>query len=449
MVKLAILADDLTGANDTGACFAGYGFRTELLLSLQMCDAIYENQDNVPQVISLDVRSRGLAQSAAYSSTLHAVQAVKAYSPERLYKKMDSAIRGHFPQECDAVLEESGLQLGFVAPAYPAMNRTTVGGVHYIGDVPVHETELSQDPLTPVTDSRIQIVLERGSRFPVGYIPLELLKEGSEEALQREVIAQVEQGCRLIAVDAVTDEHLDRLLALADELPLTSFFAGSAGLAEAMARRMAWDLPEHSADQPILHGEPMLVAAGSQTKLTREQLLHAMEHTGHELVPVTLDMLFEAHRLAAEQCVKVQRSAGERLASGQDVILQLMPDEGGAGVAELTLRYDCRTSEDFHQQVTERFGKFVGSVYLQSGMQGSIYVIGGETARGVCEALGLRQLRIVRAISHGAIVSEGCLSSSGGTSITLITKSGSFGKASAVTDIVQYPRARVRGSGDQ
>ena len=112
-MRVAIVADDLTGAADAAAPFAARGLRTVVALSL---DAVIE-----ADVVAIDTDSR---EAPAPDRVAAAFRALPA---EMLVKKIDSTLRGHLAVEIDAALEETRAE-AVVAPAFPAMRRVIRGG---------------------------------------------------------------------------------------------------------------------------------------------------------------------------------------------------------------------------------------------------------------------------------------------------------------------------------
>lgn len=120
MVKLLILADDFTGALDTGVQFAACGIPTRVVVrevpQLASCEST---------VLVVDTETRHLPQKQAFSvvETLTS-RAVKA-GVRCIYKKTDSALRGNIGAELSALYKASGSrQLSFL-PAFPQIGRTT------------------------------------------------------------------------------------------------------------------------------------------------------------------------------------------------------------------------------------------------------------------------------------------------------------------------------------
>lgn len=122
---LAILADDLTGALDSAAPFAGRGLRTEVALSR---DAIVQIVDDRPDVLSINLNTREIAPDDARAIT----DAVIALLPKgtQLFKKVDSRLKGNIVAE----LEATPFKQALIAPAIPEFERIVEDGrVHGFG----------------------------------------------------------------------------------------------------------------------------------------------------------------------------------------------------------------------------------------------------------------------------------------------------------------------------
>ena len=117
MIHLFVIADDFTGALDTGVQFASYGAATKVV-----------------------VGTRHLPAAQAYDTVYRLVRWAKEKKIGCIYKKTDSALRGNIGAELSAALAaDGGDRLHFV-PAFPNLDRVTRGGVHYIGGVPVAQS---------------------------------------------------------------------------------------------------------------------------------------------------------------------------------------------------------------------------------------------------------------------------------------------------------------------
>jgi hypothetical protein len=101
MPQLVIVADDLTGAADTSACFAQAGLSTVIHLS----GTTVPNAD----VLAVSTESRDLDKIAAVAAVRSALSLIiggqPGAAPWWIYKKMDSALRGHPRDELLAAME--------------------------------------------------------------------------------------------------------------------------------------------------------------------------------------------------------------------------------------------------------------------------------------------------------------------------------------------------------
>ena len=160
MVKLLIIADDFTGALDTGVQFSAHGAVTSVITDPAFD---FTKVDSSIQVLVMDAETRHLEPEQAYSVVRKAVEHALAAGVCCIYKKTDSALRGNIGAELTAVLDAAGTdRLPFI-PAFPKMNRITQNGVHLIDGVPVAESVFGRDPFEPVRHSRISDILHQQS----------------------------------------------------------------------------------------------------------------------------------------------------------------------------------------------------------------------------------------------------------------------------------------------
>ena len=218
MIHLFVIADDFTGALDTGVQFASYGAATKVIVGtgLQALEA-----DAQTQVLVVDAETRHLPAAQAYDTVYRLVRWAKEKKIGCIYKKTDSALRGNIGAELSAALAaDGGDRLHFV-PAFPNLDRVTRGGVHYIGGVPVAQSVFGKDPFEPVTHSRVEDILHEQTDTLCAYIPSGGSAEGKAGVLVYE--AQTNRDMAQIA---------DRLAARSE----TGLLAGCAGFASVLPR---------------------------------------------------------------------------------------------------------------------------------------------------------------------------------------------------------------------
>src|SRR5579862_6379720 len=114
--ELGILADDLTGATDTGLQFAKCGRRTSVCLTWPAnpaCDVLVYDADSRNRPVA-DARERAQA----------ATRSLLGAGAKRLYKKIDSTGRGNLGAEIEAMLRVSSASSALVCPSFPQLGRT-------------------------------------------------------------------------------------------------------------------------------------------------------------------------------------------------------------------------------------------------------------------------------------------------------------------------------------
>lgn len=145
----------------------GIAFRLGLHVSLSMQPDCAGSDADV-FVIASDTRSMSEADAAAESARIASVlKANPAVS--RIFKKTDSALRGHVVAELESLIKAAGYTDALYIPANPSKGRTIRDGIYYIGDTPLHLTDFSFDPEFPATSSslaeRFPDAVARGIRY--------------------------------------------------------------------------------------------------------------------------------------------------------------------------------------------------------------------------------------------------------------------------------------------
>jgi uncharacterized protein YgbK (DUF1537 family) len=112
-MRVAIIADDLTGAADTGVQLARAGYRT----------AVAFRGAPVPpaeglDAVALDTDSRAMPAGFAAKRVMETARTVR--DAPIVYKKLDSTLRGPIAAELAAALAASGRERAVVAPAFPS-----------------------------------------------------------------------------------------------------------------------------------------------------------------------------------------------------------------------------------------------------------------------------------------------------------------------------------------
>lgn len=151
--KIVVIADDLTGAAEMAGLAGGCGLSVDLLTAMPERPLRTEKEVTV---LATDTRSAD--ESEAVDVTRRLAQAL----PDGvvLFKKTDSALRGHIIAELLTLLEVTGMQRALFIPANPSKGRVIREGIYYINDVPISLTKFAADPEFPAKSSSLRM------RFP-------------------------------------------------------------------------------------------------------------------------------------------------------------------------------------------------------------------------------------------------------------------------------------------
>lgn len=259
--RYLIIADDFTGANDTGVQLRRRGFPTEVLFSGKpVC------QD---KSVVIDTESRTVHPDHAYEIVSHALEQVDFSQFRHIIKKIDSTMRGNIAMEIRAVDEAFHPELIVFAPALPALGRTTVDGVQRLHGVEICKTELSRDPKNPVVEDNL----------------VSLLGRIYEERIQLKRLPEIRSSSfsltdsRIFVCDAETDEDLSRIVQATRRSQKTALYIGTAGIADSLMKL----------EQPSL---PSLGVAASISTVTNRQM-HFCEQQGITLIKLPVDKILQ------------------------------------------------------------------------------------------------------------------------------------------------------------
>lgn len=383
MTHLAIIADDLTGAADTGVAFASQA-TTLLILSPHTPPA---------DVIVLSTESRDLPRDEAHARVRAAIARVS--DAMWIYKKIDSTLRGDPAGELAAVLDTLNETRALVAPAFPAQGRTTRNGQQLVNGVPLEQSAFAR----AISISNLVALFAHVA--PTTLLKLDVVRAG-EAAIHAHLA-----DARVIIADAETDADLDAIAEAALRARVR-VWCGSAGLARAMARRLALT-PSVSAPRVALKQRGITLAViGSRHPRTREQVEFARAHGIAIVQP-------DARVLTAESETGIAATR-ERIAAQMDraVILTTI----GLDDAPLAGR-----------ELAARLAHIVAPLIARGNIS-KLVLSGGDIAAAVCHALDADALWLRGEVEAG--VPWGVLLGGASAGLVVVTKAGGFGNAETV-----------------
>jgi uncharacterized protein YgbK (DUF1537 family) len=399
-----IIADDLTGAADCAIAFAKHG--------LESVVAWDKHRDaGSVAVLSVDTGTRSLCPDDAAKLQVEVLAA--HYRPGlRLYKKIDSTLRGQPAAELAALLAFEPAQpdgrprLAIVAPAFPATGRTTISGSVIMQGVPLEQTPLWAREHNYPSANLVEILGSVGLCAEV--LPLETIGQGLE-AVKAHFAAARGRGVAAVVCDAKTESDLAMIagasLTMGDEV----ICVGSAGFAAGLAASL--DSGSAAPAQiPVRMPAPdnVLVVVGTLAEASRVQARTLVESGLVQHVVISPEALFGGPCTQAWQ--KRSEQLAQHLDARKDVLLEL----------ELTAGPDLSLGT----ALAMRLAEFIVSAGSFSGLVAT----GGDTAYALLAKLGVHGIRLLDEVEPGIPLGQ----TMGAVSLPIVTKAGAFGDAQSL-----------------
>ncbi|WP_219640487.1 four-carbon acid sugar kinase family protein [Cohnella sp. CFH 77786] len=428
-MKFAIIADDLTGANDTGVQFARRGLATSVLLEPD--PDLAKDLD----VVVIDTDSRSLAPGEAYRKVKNASEYLRQYPFEFIYKKIDSTMRGNIGAEIDAVYDVFRPDLVVIAPAYPKNKRIVNSGDFYLDGSLLHLTEMAADPKTPVTSAHIPHILRSQTERPVGQVTAEDLRVG-EAYIRRKVETFARDETPYVVFDSVKEEDLRSIVHAVQDSRLRVVWIGSAGLANHLCKAYLkrQQAPVRRKDGPSL----VLTVVGSVNRNSRSQLEQLLKTAGVEGIEMKSHLAVQGDEVAALEKARVIRLASQALESGRHVVLYT---SGNADDIALANQIGSASGWDA-KTVSDRISRAIGesaAMLVRRFRLNALVMTGGDTAKQVCSYLGVKEFQLIDEVETGMPI--GMLP--GEWPLYAVTKAGGFGSANALSKALKKMQGGV------
>ncbi|GGZ21514.1 hypothetical protein GCM10007049_12750 [Echinicola pacifica] len=157
---IAVIADDITGAAEIAGVCLRWGIPVSFAL-----DASPIHGAEV-MVIATDTRS--MSEVQAIHETDRIAAELLAMGITWIFKKSDSAMRGHVAAELKVLAQKMHKSKILLVPANPYTGRSISHGEYYVKGNPLSETSFKDDPTFPAFSSNVKDLL-RESEMPVAY----------------------------------------------------------------------------------------------------------------------------------------------------------------------------------------------------------------------------------------------------------------------------------------
>ncbi len=385
-MKVAIVADDLTGALDAAAPFAKRGLDTRVVC---LPDGIAAAARTPCDVLAVTTASRHLPAERAETAVAEACRVLVAAAPEVLFKKIDSTLRGNPVAESLAAARITRRRRVVFCPAAPSQGRTVRNGAVHVEGVPLSETAYARDALSPPSPDPLDVQVKR-------------LAAGM--AYRQVAVEEVWDDEGFLVADCATDLDLAAVAEQATADPAGTLLVGAVGLADAVAGSL-YGSPVAPAEPILPDGTTLLFLVGSRAEKSRKQAAMLASRDG-TLIHLAADAEIDAE------------SIGDSLNGDVEALLVQPVARGGVSLeAEL---------------VAARLGAGAAAL-IANGHIGGMLVTGGDTLAAVLRALNAPTLTVVSELYPGIPLTRIDV---GGLPLWVVSKAGGFGHDSLFTDLV-------------
>lgn len=426
MLKTVIIADDLTGANDTGAILAKNGMKVGTLL--QKSDI---NKFNKFDVLCITTNSRALKPSEAYDRVKDAANMFKNKDELFFSKRIDSTLRGNVGYEIDSIIDTLGEDtFAIVVASFPDSGRVSIGDILLVNGIPLEKTEVVKDPTCPVKTSRITEIVKTQTKYNVGFVPLDKVLKGSE-TIKNEIIRNAKDGNRVIIIDAYTNDDISEIARACIDSKL-KFVAVDPGPFTAVSA----DLLNKDKDKETLLEGKVLCGIGSASSLTRQQIKSLKEKYNPLIIKTnTVDFLDDEKRGK-----EIERVVDE-ITSKEDnyntlLVTTTLEDNDVLDFSVIKERFSLDKKECANL-ITESIAEIIYTIIEKLDTKvGSVYTSGGDVTEAFCNRIradGIEVLdEVVPLAIYGKVIGGIC------DKKPILTKGGLVGKDDTLITCVEY-----------
>lgn len=402
LIKLLIIADDLTGALDTGVQFAASGAATRVVTNINYD---YSEAKEV-KVLVMDAETRHLDPREAYQVVYNITKKAILYGIPFIYKKTDSALRGNIGSELTAVLHAAEAESLSFFPAFPKMKRTTVDGIHYIDGIPVEESVFGRDPYEPVTCSYIPDLIKKQSMVKV------TLAEEVDSLVTREEVPEI------IVWNAQTDEHLEKLGQRLYKENKLHVMAGCAGFAAVLPKLLG--IEGRPPEIPNFT-QRFLVICGSVNPITLSQLQYA-EANGFSRINLSAEEKLDDGYWEREEGLKRLDYLRELIEAKSCSILDSNDLQGTNLTKEYADKYNM-SAEEIRVSIAKHLGHILKEL-ISKGLKSTMMITGGDTLISCMKQMDVYEMEPICELTPGIVLSRFVIRD---TECHVLSKSGGFG----------------------
>jgi uncharacterized protein YgbK (DUF1537 family) len=285
---------------------------------------------------------------------------------------------------------------------------------------------MSRHPVTPMDEADVRLHLARQTRAPIGLVDLVAMTSGRPEAV---LDAQLEQGSRIIALDAIDEDSLAEAGRLIWQRRGERLFAiGSQGVEYALAAHWRRAGLMDAAPPPARAAAVDHIAAvsGSCSPVTAEQIAWA-EQRGFE--PIRIDPARAIYEVAWQsEVIRAVEAALGALSSGRDPIVLTArgPEDPAIASFDAALQTSGCPKDQANQRIGAGLGQVLDRLLREGGLRRGL-IAGGDTSGHGALTLGIYALTARAPLVPGAALFEAHSDDPAHAGLEIALKGGQMG----------------------
>jgi|LFRM01.2.fsa_nt_gb uncharacterized protein YgbK (DUF1537 family) len=411
MNRLLIIADDFTGALDTGVQFVKAGLCVKVCLWTQFDASIL---DDGCSVYSVDCESRHMSSDQASKRIRQVCQQAVALSFKYFYKKTDSTLRGNIGAEITACLETVQRSQPFIfIPSYPKANRMLKNGIMYVNNVRLDQTDYADDPLNPITEASASSLFRDNQNLQMSVL--------SEPCFVDTTSMEEHDQPDLYILDSDSDTQLRRIADYLAEIKWLKLTGGCAGFAEFLAEIIAsqpgW--ARITSDAAAASPPGLLVICGSVNPRSLRQIDQFISaHPDHVRHTLTTEQKQQNFWRSDDAKVLIHR--------WHNILEQQLP------VIVQTIDRHTSFDQTIDEQAVAVSLAQVVKLLVAENTRFSLVVFGGDTLFSIARELDFHFLRPLQEVTSGVVQSQ--VKTDTGT-MMLYSKAGGLGHGQVLQEI--------------
>lgn len=420
-MKAALIADDLTGANNTAVLLAKRGIAVTVVTS---ADPAFPETS---QAVVIDTDSRYVAPEEARRRVRDATRWARNNGAELLCDRVDNLLRGNIGAEIAGVLDALPPDaVAVVAPAFPALRRTISNGCLLVEGRPVNENPVAaNDPFAPVRHARIADIVAGQWDGAVAEIDLAAVSAG-EAAVADAIERAAQAGARAVVVDAETDAHLETIARAMTRLTRPAVPVDPGPLSAATVRLCGGTDAPQGDTGPGPTGKKIVVAVGSVTDLSHRQVEHLIAARKLDPVRLSARALLDDGKVRAAVIANAVTECRARMGTIDVVLLTTHSPDGAKLAVDALAAMEGSSPHALSKRISDGLADAVlRTIEACRGAVGGAFVSGGDVTASLFKLSGAKAIDVfgdVIPLTAHVRFSGGRLDG-----LRLVTKGGSIG----------------------